>query len=96
MVKPILIHKWLNLNQIYSVKPQGWQPPKPQTQINIQPDTTLQIELTQSQDDLESTKQRVEQDQQKKLQHRQEIDQGLAKLMSDNLQQQIHRLGGRS
>ena len=63
---------------------------------NIQPQTPLQIELTQSQDDLEATKQRVEQDQQKKFQHRQEINQGLLKPMPDNLQQRIHRFGGRS
>ena len=76
------------------LKRQGWLPPKPKpkTQINIQPQTPLQIELTQSQDDLEATKQRVEQDQQKKFQHRQEINQGLVKPMPDNLQQRIHRL----
>ena len=39
------------------------------------------------------TKQRIEQDQQKKLQHRQEIDQGIVKPMPDNLQQRINRLG---
>ena len=75
------------------LKRQGWLPPKPKNQTNIQPQTPLQIELTQSQDDLEATKQRVEQDQQKKLQHRQEIDQGIVKPMPDNLQQRIHRLG---
>ena len=64
-----------------------------QTQTNIQPQTLLQIELTQSQDDLEVTKQRVEQDQEKKFQHRQEINQGLAKPMPDNLQQRIHLFG---
>ena len=74
------------------LKRQGWLPPKPENQTNIQPQTPLQIELTQSQDDLEATKQRVEQDQQKKLQHRQEIDQGLVKPIPDNLQQRIHRL----
>jgi len=56
------------------LKRQGWLPPKPKIQTNIQPETSLQIDLTQSQDDLETAKQRVEQDQQKKLQHRQEID----------------------
>ena len=75
------------------LKRQGWLPPRPKTQTNIQPQTPLQIELTQSQDDLEATKQRVEQDQQKKLQHRQEIAQGIVKSMPDNLQQRIHRLG---
>ena len=75
------------------LKRQGWLPPKPKNQINIQPETPLQIDLTQSQDDLEATKQRVEQDQQKKFQHRQEINQGLVKPMPDNLQQRIHRLG---
>ena len=78
------------------LKRQGWLPPKPKNQTNIQPQTPLLIELTQSQDDLEATKQRVEQDQQKKLQHRQEINQGLVKPMPDNLQQRIHRFGGRS
>ena len=75
------------------LKRQGWLPPKPKNQTNIQPQTPLQIELTQSQDDLEATKQRIEQDQQKKLQHRQEIDQGIVKPMPDNLQQRINRLG---
>ncbi len=75
------------------LKRQGWLPPKPKNQTNIQPQTPLQIDLTQSQDDLEATKQRIEQDQQKKLQHRQEIDQGIVKSMPDNLQQRIHRLG---
>lgn len=74
------------------LKQQGWLPPKPKNQTNIQPQTPLQIELIQSQDDLEATKQRVEQDQQKKFQHRQEINQGLVKPMPDNLQQRIHRL----
>ncbi len=75
------------------LKQQGWQPPKPKKQTNIQPQTPLQIDLTQSQDDLEATKQRVEQDQQKKLQHRQEINQGIVKSMPDNLQQRIHLFG---
>ena len=75
------------------LKRQGWQLPKPKNQTNIQPETTLQLDLTQSQDDLEATKQRIEQDQQKKLQHRQEIDQGIVKPMPDNLQQRINRLG---
>ena len=75
------------------LKRQGWLPPKPKNQTNIQPETPLLIELPQSQDDLEATKQRVEQDQQKKLQHRQEINQGIVKSMPDNLQQRIHRLG---
>ena len=75
------------------LKRQGWVPPKPKNQNNIQPETTLQIDLTQSQDGLEATKQRIEQDQQKKLQHRQEIDQGIVKPMPDNLQQRIDRLG---
>ena len=75
------------------LKRQGWLPPKPKNQTNIQPQTPLLIELTQSQDDLEATKQRVEQDQQKKLQHRQEIDQGIVKSMPDNLQQRIHLFG---
>ena len=75
------------------MKRQGWQLPKPKNQTNIQPETTLQLDLTQPQDDLEATKQRIEQDQQKKLQHRQEIDQGIVKPMSDNLQQRINRLG---
>ena len=68
------------------LKRQGWVPPKPKNQNNIQPETTLQIDLTQSQDGLEATKQRVEQEQQKKFQHRQEINQGLVKPMPDNLQ----------
>ena len=75
------------------LKRQGWQPPKPKNQTNIQPDTTLQLDLTQSQDDLEATRQKAKQDRQKKLQHRQEIDQGIVKPMPDNLQQRIHRLG---
>ena len=75
------------------LKRQGWLPPKPKTQTNIQPQTPLLIELTQSQDDLEATKQRIEQDQQKKLQHRQEIDQGIVKSMPGNLQQRIHLFG---
>ena len=75
------------------LKRKGWQPPKPKNQTNIQPETTLQLDLTQSQEDLESTKQRIEQDQQEKLQHRQEIDQGIVRPMPDNLQQRIDRLG---
>ena len=67
------------------LKRQGWQPPKPKTQTTIQPETTLQIDLTQSQDDLEATRQKAKQDKQKKLRHRQEIDQGLVKPMPDNL-----------
>ena len=75
------------------LKRQGWQPPKPKNQTNIQPETPLQIDLTQSQDDLEVTRQKAKQDQQKKLQHRQEIDQGIVKSMPDNLQQRIHLFG---
>ena len=70
---------------INPLKRQGWQPPKPKTQTTIQPETTLQIDLTQSQDDLEATRQKAKQDQQKKLRHRQEIDQGLVKPMPDKL-----------
>ena len=54
---------------------------------------TKGVTATQTQEDLESTKQRIEQDQQKKLQHRQEIDQGIVRPMPDNLQQRIHLFG---
>jgi hypothetical protein len=57
-------------------------------------DSVLEYQqLTQSSENIEATRQKVEQDQQRKLQHQHDIDQGIVKPMPDDLQKRINLLG---
>ena len=51
--------------------------------------------MTESSENIEATRQKVEQDQQRKLQHQHEIDQGIVKPMPADLQKRINLLGNR-
>ena len=77
---------------ITSLESQGWKRPLPK----LNPDAVLELQqLTQSSENIEATRQKVEQDQQRKLQHQHEIDQGIVKPMPDDLQKRINLLDNR-
>jgi hypothetical protein len=77
---------------ITTLEDQGWKRPLPKPKLNT--DSVIEIQqLTQSSENIEATRQKVEQDQQRKLQHQHDIDQGIVKPMPDDLQKRINLLG---
>ncbi len=79
---------------ISTLQAQGWKRPLPKPKLNT--DSVLEHQqLTQSSENIEATRQKVEQDQQLKLQHQHDIDQGIVKPMPDDLQKRINLLGNR-
>ena len=79
---------------ITTLEAQGWKRPLPKPKLNT--DSVLELQqLTKSNGNVEATRQKVEQDQQQKLQHQHEIDQGIVKPMPDDLQKRINLLGNR-
>ena len=78
---------------IESLKEQGWQPPPP-PKPKTNPDSVVEIQqLTQSNQNVEVTRQKVNRDQQQKLHHQHEIELGIVKPMPDDLQKRINLLG---
>ena len=78
---------------IESLKEQGWQPPPP-PKPKTNPDSVVEIQqLTQSNQNVEVTRQKVNHDQQQKLHHQHEIELGIVKPMPDDLQKRINLLG---
>jgi len=79
---------------ISTLESQGWKRPLPKPKLNT--DSAVEIQqLTKSSENIEATRQKVEQDQQRKLQHQHEIDQGIVKPMPDDLQKRINLLDNR-
>jgi hypothetical protein len=79
---------------ITTLQAQGWKRPLPKPKLNT--DSAIEIQqLTESSENIEATRQKVEQDQQRKLQHQHEIDQGIVKPMPADLQKRINLLGNR-
>ena len=79
---------------ITALEGEGWKKPPPKPKLNT--DSAVEIQqLTKSNHDVEATRQTVEQDLQRKLQHQHDIDQGIVKPMPDDLQKRINRLGNR-
>jgi hypothetical protein len=77
---------------VSALEDEGWKrpPPKPN------PDSVLELQqLTKSNENVELTRQLADQDQQQKLQHQHDIDQGIVKPMPDDLQKRINLLGNR-
>jgi len=78
---------------ISTLQAQGWKRPLPK----LNPDAVLELQqLTKSSENIEATRQKVEHDQQQKLQHQREIEQGIVKPMPDDLRKRINLLGHRS
>ena len=78
---------------IESLKEQGWQPPPP-PKPKTNPDSVVEIQqLTQSNQNVEVTRQKVNRDQQQKLHHQHEIELGIVKPMPDDLQKRFNLLG---
>ena len=78
---------------ICALEDEGWKKPPPKPN----PDAVLELQqLTKSNENVEATRQKVDQDQQQKLQHQHEITQGVVKPMPDDLQKRINLLGHRS
>jgi len=81
---------------ISALEDEGWLsplPPKPKKNT----DSTVVIQqLTKSNQNVEATRQKANQDQLQKLHHQHEIDQGIAKSMPDDLQKRINLLVHRS
>ena len=79
---------------ISTLEDQGWKRPQPKLKKNT--DSVLELQqLTESNENVETTRQKANQDQQQKLQHQREIDQGIVKPMPDDLQKRINLLGNR-
>jgi hypothetical protein len=79
---------------ITTLEAQGWKRPLPKPKLNT--DSVLEHQqLTESSENIEATRQKVEQDQQRKLQHQHDIEQGIVKPMPDDLQKRINLLGNR-
>jgi len=79
---------------ISTLESQGWKRPLPKPKLNT--DSAVEIQqLTKSSENIEATRQKVEQDQQRKLQHQHDIDQGIVKPMPDDLQKRINLLDNR-
>ena len=79
---------------ITSLEAQGWKKPHPKPKLNT--DSVLELQqLTKSNQNVEATRQLANHDQQQKLQHQHEIDQGIVKPMPDDLQKRINLLGNR-
>ncbi|MBD70710.1 hypothetical protein CMK21_11380 [Candidatus Poribacteria bacterium] len=79
---------------ITSLEAQGWKRPQPKPKLNT--DSVLELQqLTKSSENVEATRQLADQDQQQKLQHQHDIDQGIVKPMPDDLQKRINLLGNR-
>ena len=79
---------------ITALEDEGWKRPQPKLKKNT--DSVLELQqLTESNENVETTRQKANQDQQQKLQHQREIDQGIVKPMPDDLQKRINLLGNR-
>jgi len=79
---------------ITTLQAQGWKRPLPKPKLNT--DSVLELQqLTKSNQDVEVTRQLANHDQQQKLQHQHEIEQGIVKPMPDDLQKRINLLGNR-
>ena len=79
---------------ITSLEAQGWKKPHPKPKLNT--DSVLELQqLTKSNQNVELTRQLANHDQQQKLQHQHDIDQGIVKPMPDDLQKRINLLGNR-
>ena len=80
---------------ISSLEGEGWKRPQPKPKLNAVSAVEIQ-QLTKSNHNVEATRQLANHDQQQKLQHQREIDQGIVKPMPDDLQKRINLLGHRS
>ena len=81
---------------ITALEDEGWQQPQPQPKPKKNTDSVLELQqLTQSNQNVEVTRQKANHDQQQKLQHQHEIEQGIVKPMPDGLQKRINLLGNR-
>ena len=79
---------------ITALEDEGWKKPHPQPKLNT--DSVLELQqLTKSNQNVEVTRQLANHDQQQKLQHQHDIDQGIVKPMPDDLQKRINLLGNR-
>ena len=79
---------------ITTLEAQGWKRPLPKPKLNT--DSVLELQqLTKSNENVEATRQLANHDQQQKLQHQHDIDQGIVKPMPDDLQKRINLLGNR-
>ena len=71
---------------------EGWKKPQPKPKLNTDSAVDVQ-QLTKSNENVEATRQLANHDQQQKLQHQHDIDQGIVKPMPDDLQKRINLLG---
>ena len=75
---------------ISALEDEGWKKPP------SKPDSVLELQqLTKSNQNVEATRQLANHDQQRKLHHQHEIEQGIVKPMPDDLQKRINLLGHR-
>jgi hypothetical protein len=79
---------------ITSLEDEGWKRPQPKSKLDT--DSVLELQqLTKSNQNVEATRQLANHDQQRKLHHQHEIEQGIVKPMPDDLQKRINLLGNR-
>ena len=79
---------------ISALEDEGWKKPQPKPKLNTNSAVEIQ-QLTKSNENVEVTRQLANHDQQQKLQHQHDIDQGIVKPMPDDLQKRINLLGNR-
>jgi hypothetical protein len=74
------------------IKAEGGKIPKAKTNPASESSPVLEIDLTQSKEDVEATKKRAEQEQEKQAKYQREIEQGIATTMPKYLQERINRM----
>ena len=74
------------------IEAEGGKIPKAKTNPASEFSPVLEIDLTQSKEDVEATKKRTEQDQEKQAKYQREIEQGIAITMPEDLQERINRM----
>jgi hypothetical protein len=77
------------------IEAEGGKIPKAKTNPASESSPVLEIDLTQSKEDVEATKKRAEQEQEKQAKYQREIEQGIATKMPEDLQERINRMKGK-
>ena len=77
------------------IESEGCKIPKDKTKSLSESSPVLEIDLIQSREDVEATKKRAEQEQEKQAKYQREIEKGIATAMPKDLQERIDRMKGK-
>ena len=77
------------------IEAEGGKIPKAKTKSLSESSPVLEIDLIQSREDVEATKKRAEQEQEKQAKYQREIEKGIATAMPKDLQERIDRMKGK-